>query len=145
MDKKMKAELRKLLTGRTIRDEEGWLVAVPDGSYLIYHGIADRTGYRKIKYKEARVQAAPSNEEAFYKVLKALQEIGILVNMESKPTALCALCRFFLTKAVVLCVSPEEDGEVLLEAYTGRSFTAGLCCQMAMAKLVKKMNMVENI
>ena len=52
MDKQLKTELRKLLTGRTIRDEEGWLIAVPEGSYFIYHGITDRTGYRKIKCVE---------------------------------------------------------------------------------------------
>ena len=43
MDKQVKTELRKLLTGRTVRNEEGWLVAVPDGSYLVFHGVTDRT------------------------------------------------------------------------------------------------------
>ena len=143
MEKQLKTELRKLLTGRTMRNEEGWLVAVPEGSYMVYHGVIDRTGYRKIKHREARFKAAPSNEEAFHAVLKALQQVGILVHMESKPTALCALCRFFLTKAVILCVAPEEEGVVLLQAYTGRSVTAGLCCRMAMAKFAKKINLLQ--
>ena len=52
MDKQLKTELRKLLTGRTVRDEEGWLIAVPEGNYLIYHGITDRSGYGKIKCRE---------------------------------------------------------------------------------------------
>ena len=98
MDKQLKTELRKLLTGRTIRDEEGWLIAVPEGSYFVYHGITDRTGYRKIKCREERVQVATDNEQAFRRVLKALMDIGLLVNMKTKPDALCALCRFFLTK-----------------------------------------------
>jgi hypothetical protein len=138
MDKQLKTELRKLLTGRTIRDQEGWLIAVPEGSYMIYHGIADRTGYHKIKLREERLQVAPDNEAAFHLVLKGLQDVGILVNMQTKPNALCALCRFFLTKAVVLCVVPEGDGMVLIQAYTGRSFTAGLCNRMAITKLIKK-------
>ena len=138
MDKQFKTELRKLLTGRTIRDEEGWLVAVPEGSYLIYHGVTDKTGYRKIKVREKRVQIAADNEAAFHLVLDALQEIGILVNMETRPDALCALYRAFLTKAVVLCVMPEENGTVLVKAYTGRSFTAGFCCRAAIAKLIRK-------
>ena len=128
------------MTGRTIRDEEGWLIAVPEGSYFVYHGITDRTGYRKIKCREERVQVATDNEQAFRKVLKALMDIGLLVNMKTKPDALCALCRFFLTKAVVLCVVPEGDGLVLVQAYTGRSFTAGLCCRMAISKLIKILN-----
>ena len=140
MERQLKSELRKLLTGRTIRDEEGWLVAVPDGQYTIYHGVIDRTGYRKIKLREERIQVAPSNEEAFHKVLKALRDVGILVNMQTKPNALCALCRFFLTKAVVLCVVPEGDGLVLVQAYTGRSFTAGISCRLAISKLVKNLN-----
>ena len=140
MEKQLKSELRKLLTGHVTRDEEGWLIAVPEGQYMIYPGAVDRTGYRKIKVLEARVQAAPSNEEAFDKVLNALQDMGSLVNMRTKPNALCALCRFFLTKAVVLCVVPEGDGLVLVQAYTGRSFTAGICCRMAISKLMKKIN-----
>ena len=88
MDKQLKTELRKLLTGRTVRDEEGWLIAVPEGNYLIYHGITDRSGYGKIKCREVRVQAASDNEEAFHVVLRGLQNVGMLVNMKTKPTAL---------------------------------------------------------
>jgi hypothetical protein len=145
MDKQLKTELRKLLTGRTIRDEEGWLIAVPEGNYFIYHGIADRTGYRKIKCREKRVQAAGDNEQAFHTVLKALADICLLVNMKTKPDALCALCRFFLTKAVVLCVVPQGEGLVLVQAYTGRSLTAGICCRLAIAKLIKKMDLAQEI
>ena len=143
MDKQLKTELRKLLTGRTIRDEEGWLIAVPEGSHFIYHGITDRTGYRKIKCVEERVQAATDNEQAFHTVLKALMDIGLLVNMKTKPNALCALCRFFLTKTVILCVIPEGDGLVLIQAYTGHSLTAGICCRLAIAKLIKEMNLTQ--
>ena len=141
MDKQLKTELRKLLTGRTIRDEEGWLIAVPEGSYFVYHGVTDRTGYRKIKLREERVQVAPDNEQAFHMVLRALRDVGLLVNMKTKPDALCALCRFFLTKTVVLCVIPEGDGVVLIQAYTGRSFTAGICCRLAISKLIKILNL----
>ena len=143
MDKQLKTELRKLLTGRTIRDEEGWLIAVPEGSYFIYHGIADRTGYRKIICREKRLQVASDNEQAFHTVLKALSDTGLLVNMQTKPDALCALCRFFLTKAVILSVAPEGDGMVLVQAYTGRSLTAGICCRWAITKLIKKMNLAQ--
>lgn len=140
MDKQLKTELRKLLTGRTIRDEEGWLIAVPEGSYFVYHGVTDRTGYRKIKCREERVQLDGDGETAFHTVLKALSDVGLLVNMKTKPDALCALCRFFLTKTVVLCVVPQGEGLVLVQAYTGRSFTAGLCCRMAISKLIKILN-----
>ena len=143
MDKQLKTELKKLLTGRTIRDEEGWLVAIPEGSYLIYHGVTDRTGYRVIRCKEERVQVASDNEQAFYVVLNALREMGLLVNMKTKPDALCALCRFFLTKSVVLCVTPEGAGTVLVQAYTGRSLTAGICCKWAIANLIKKMDLTK--
>ena len=143
MDKQLKAELRKFLTGRTIRDEEGWLVAIPDGNYMIYHGVADRSGYRKIKIREERIQVAPDNETAFHLVLEALQEAGILANLQTKPNALCALCRFLLTKVVVLCVVPEGNGIVLIQAYTGRSFTAGLYNRLAITKLIKKIKLIQ--
>ena len=143
MDKQLKTELRKLLTGRTIRDEEGWLIAIPEGNYFIYHGITDRTGYRKIKCREERVQAAADNEQAFHTVLQALKDVGQLVDMKTKPNALCALCRFFLSKTVILCVTPEGEGQVLIQAYSGRSLTAGICRRLAIAKLIKKMNLKQ--
>ena len=141
MDKQLRTELRKLLTGRTIRDEEGWLIAVPEGSYLIHRGLTDRTGYRKIKLREERIQAAADNEQAFHAVLQALQEVGVLVNMRTKPNALCALCRFFLSKSVILCVTPEGAGTVLIQAFTGRSVTAGICCRLAISKLIKNLEL----
>ena len=143
MEKQLKTELRKLLTGRTIRDEEGWLIAVPDGNYMIYHGVADSTGFHKIRCKEERIQVAYDNEEAFHLVLKALQDMGVLVNMKTKPEALCALCRQFLTKAVILCVAPEENGVVLVQAYTGRSLLSGICCRLSIAQFVKKINEIR--
>lgn len=140
MEKQLKTEIKKLLTGRTIRNEEGWLIAVPDGSRFIYHGVADRTGYRKIKRREEQIKVAESNEEAFPYVLDALQEMGLLVDMKSMPSALCALCRVFLTKRVLLCILPMEDGLVLAQAYTGRSFTARLSCRLAISRFMKKIN-----
>jgi hypothetical protein len=112
---------------------------------MIYHGVSDNTGYRKIKLREERIQVAETNEEAFHRVLKALQDTGVLVNMKTKPNALCALCRVFLTKAVILCIVPEGDGLVLAQAYTGRSFTAGICCRLAISKFVKKINQMQEM
>ena len=145
MEKQLKTAHRKLLTGRTIRDEEGWLIAIPEGNYMIYHGVSDNTGYRRIKLREERIQVAETNEDAFHRVLMALQDTGVLVNMKTKPNALCALCRVFLTKAVILCIVPEGDGLVLAQAYTGRSFTAGICCRLAISKFVKKINQMQEM
>ena len=144
MEKQLRNELRKLLTGRTIRDEEGWLIAIPDGSYLIYHGITDRTGYGKIKLREDIIKVADSTEKAFQPVMDALQSMGVLVNMKTIPDALCALCRIFLTKTVVLCVVPDEDGKVLVQAYTGRTLTAGIYCRLAISKFQKKLNLEQS-
>ena len=138
MEKQLKIELRKLLTGRTIRDEEGWLIAAPEKGYFVYHGVTDRTGFRKIKMREEELQVADSNEKAFHKVFRALQDVGVLVNMQTKPDDLCALCRMLLTKSVILCVAPQSEGRVLVQAYAGRSLTAGLCCKMAIDKFAKK-------
>ena len=138
MEKQEKIEIRKLLTGRTIRDEEGWLIAIPEGNYMIYHGVADNTGFRKIRHRKTHLQVAATTEEAFHPVLEALQDMGTLVNMQTKPEALCAICRLFLTKTVLLCVSPEENGRVLVQTYTGRSWLAGISSMLAVHKLKKK-------
>lgn len=144
MEKQLKNEIRKLLTGRTIRDEDGWLIAVPDGNRFIYHGITDRMGYRRIRVKEEHIQVANSSEEAFQPVLNALGEIGLPVDMKMKPTALCALCRVFLTRRVLLCVLPEDDGMVLVQAYTGRAITSRLCCHIAISRFMKKIKEERN-
>lgn len=137
MEKEFKNELRRFLTGRTIRDAEGWLIAVPEGNHLIYHGVADHTGHRRIVARTAVLQAAQDPETAFYRVFHALQHVGILANMRSQPQALCALRRYFLTKAVILCVFPEAEGKIRIQAYTGRSILAGVYCRHAIAKLKK--------
>lgn len=137
MEKELKNELRKLLTGRTIRDEEGVLMAVPEGSRLIYHGVSDTTGHRKILSRSAVMEVARDTDTAFYQVLEALQRVGILVNMRSQPQALCALRRYFPTKAVILCVLPEQDGRIRIQAYTGRSLFAPVYCNRAIAQLRK--------
>lgn len=143
MEKQLKTEIRRLLTGRTIRDEEGWLIAVPEGNHFIYHGITDRTGYRKIKVKEKYIEITKRNESAFYLVLEALQNVGILVNLKGKPDALCALCRVFLTRRVLLCVEPEQDGKVLLQAYIGRSFTSPLCCRRLISRFERSIEELQ--
>ena len=143
MEKQLKNELKKLLTGRTIRDEEGWLVAVPDGNYLIYHGITDRTGYGKITLVEERIKVADSTEKAFQPVMDALQDMGVLVDMKTLPDALCALCRVFFIKNVVLCANPEENGMIKMQAYTGRTITAALYCKFAISKFQKKLDQMK--
>lgn len=143
MESLMKNELKKLLTGRTIRDEEGWLIAIPEGSRMIYHGITDSTGYGKIKSQEAMIQVAETTGKAFDPVFNALQSIGILVNMKTQPNALCTLCRIYLTRSVILCVHPGENGMVQVQAYTGRSLLAGLYCRLAISRLEKKLSMTQ--
>lgn len=143
MDKQLKTEIRKFLTGRTIRDKEGWLIAVPEGGPFVYHGVADGTGYRRIKVKQKRMEVAQDAEKAFYMVFEALQSIGIMANMQEKPNALCALCRVFLTRRVLLCVEPERDGIVLVQAYVGRSITSWLCCRKLISKFVRKIEELQ--
>lgn len=134
MDREMKKELRKLLTGRTIRDPEGWLVAVPDAGRLIYHGASDNTG-RKIICREAILAGDRDPEKAFYRVLQALETVGLPVNMRTRPEALCALRRYFLTKGVILCATWQQDGSIHVQAYTGRSFLGSFCCVNAIRRL----------
>ena len=49
----------------------------------------------------------------------------------------------FFDKSSYSLVLPEGDGVVRIQAYTGRSFTAGLCCRLAIAKLMKKVKLNE--
>ena len=140
MEKQLRKEIRKILSGRTIRDEEGWLIAVPEGYQSLYQGVTDSTGYRKIKVKgKRRIRVAENNADAFFAVLNTLQEVGELVNLQEKPDALCALCRVLLTRRVLLCVEPEEGGSVLVQAYVGRSITSWICCRKVISKFVSKL------
>lgn len=133
-DKELKKEIRSLLTGRTYRNDDGLLVALPEDARFVYRGVSDNMG-RKTYSRSAELVASEDPEEAFHAVLNALQQMGILVDMRSQPDALCALKRYFLTKAVLICVTPERGDKVYVEVYTGKSFFAPLCCVLAIKRL----------
>lgn len=137
MDKEIKKELRKLLTGRTIRNENGWLEAVPDGSRLVYFGASDNMG-RRIITRSQTIVLEGEVDKVFRRILKALQETGLLVNMLTRPDALCALRRYGLTKAVIICVTPVEENGICIQAHTGKSLLAGFFCRNALNKVKAK-------
>ena len=41
-------------------------------------------------------------------------------------------------------VLPEDDGMVLVQAYTGRAITSRLCCRVAISRFMKKINEERN-
>lgn len=138
MDKQRKKELRKLLTGQTIRNEEGWLVAIPDGSRLIYHGASDNTGRRLTSHSATLALPQDMDTDTLvHTIVKCLQQMGLMVNMQTWPEALCVLKRYYLTKAVLLCVAPGDNGGLELVAYTGRSLTSAICCRRAIGQFKK--------
>ena len=84
MEKQLKAELRKLLTGRTVRDEEGWLVAVPEGSYLVVTLPEDGKWIHSGMIGLANEEVTPGSRFVLYdSALRSLPTVRLQLQMKA--------------------------------------------------------------
>ena len=91
MNKQLKKELKRLLSGRTILDNEGVLMALPEGQRMIFHGLTNGWSsvlFSGIAVQEYCFQLASDGAEAFSVVFPVMQRLGRLVVLSERETAL---------------------------------------------------------
>ncbi|MDO4732964.1 MAG: hypothetical protein Q4B50_05560 [Bacillota bacterium] len=146
MDKAMQKEIRKILTGRVILQEEGWLIALPEGNPMVFHGLPDgwsSARFRKIIYREEHLQLDTSFEDAFQIVLRRLQDMGRLVYLDTIPEAISCMRRYFTSKSLLISAVPEGGGRICVRAYTGRSLFGGLSCRRGLRDFRHNLPLIE--
>ena len=135
MVKKEKKEIKKLLLGRTVLDEEGRLVTPEAGTIRVPTGIADGAGAVRFLGVSGRVRCYESDlsgEELVEHVKGCMANLGRSVRLRQRPEAVACLIRYVLTKPVILSFRFVE-GRGILTAWTGR----GLTCRLSQNRAIR--------
>lgn len=135
MNKRLKKELKRVLSGRTIMDNNGVLMALPEGHRMLFQGVL--SGWGSVQFWGVAVQEycfklADDGGEAYEIVLAAMQALGRMVYLEQRDTALCCIRRYAMSRPVVLAAIHEGDGLVRLSLYTGKGAVAKMIQRRAL-------------
>jgi len=129
-----RAEIKRVLLGRTILVEDGRLAAIPAGTFLRTPiGIGDGADAvlllgmtRRIRHYASKDGKARIIEAA----KRSMQNIGRGLYLTEQPEAAACLIRYILTRPAVL-VFTWEDGMPTLTAWTGRGLTGWISLRRA--------------
>lgn len=123
--RKEKKELRDLLLGKAVLDEDGKLVTPGSGVFRVPQGITNGAGavrFLGISGKK-RLYETTLGEEALMEEARAcMSSIGRGVRLRQQPDAAACLIRYVLTVPVLLTFQYVDD-RGLLTAWSGRSAT----------------------
>jgi len=131
--KKEKKEIRDLLLGKAILDEDGKLIVPEAGIFRIPQGIVDGAGavrFFGIKKKEFRYASSFDEEQTMSEAARCMQNIGRGLHLREHPDAAACLIRYVLTRPVILTFR-YVDGDPLLNAWTGRGPTGWISIRRA--------------
>ena len=123
--KKDKKEIRDLLLGKAVLDDDGKLVTPETGTFRLPLGIVDGAStVRFLGIRENRrfYKSELSEKELMAEAEKTMRDIGRGVRLRQQPDAVACLIRYVLTRPVIL-VFRIEDGCGILSAWAGRSLT----------------------
>lgn len=143
LTKERKSELRSLLIGDIRLNDEGKLVSggrklitpwgAGDGALSVtFLGIRRKTFHYTSLLK--------NNKQASFRSVKAMQNIGRVIYMQTAPDAACCFIRRPFVRATVLIFEEDTDKKGLtLEAYCGRSPFAFWAMKKAVGYFEKEM------
>lgn len=138
----LKREVKQVLLGRTILLDNGKLSTLgPDDPWLP-SGVID--GALEVRIfgvaKKRRVLLTDLDDAGTLEVaLEVMKNIGRGVILVHHPDVPACMLRYVLTRPAMLTVGYEEDGTLLLTAWTGRSLFAWLALSRAIRDFEKHM------
>ena len=121
--KKDKKEIRDLLLGKAVQDDDGKLVTPESGTFRLPMGIVDGAStVRFLGIRENRrfYKSELSEKELMAEAEKCMRDIGRGVHLRQQPDAVACLIRYVLTRPVILVFRIEDDCGIL-SAWAGRS------------------------
>lgn len=133
-------EIRQILLGRTRREPDGSLSALPAGERRSLRAVQGVTaGWGALHLlgvcrRERRYRLPPKTPEKL--TAELLNRMGRAVRLEKAPGASACLCRHLLADQVLLTVE-REDGVLTAAAYTARGALAAPACRAVLNKLEK--------
>ncbi len=136
-----KKEIRKLLLGKIVLDENGRLAAPEPGVFHISQGVQNGAGavrFLGISCRERCYETDLSREEIREEAERAMMDLGRVVFLREQPEQRACLVRHLLTRPVLLTFLAEETG-CSLKAWTGRGLLAWLLQRRAMLAFERAM------
>ena len=129
-----KAEVKRVLMGRTMPREDGTLAALPAGMIMptpigIGDGAAE-TWLFGLKRRVRRYVTKDKRDRVAAVAKKAMQNTGRGVTLNEQPEAVACLVRYILTRPAMLVFSFENDIPTLT-AWTGRGLTGWISLRRA--------------
>ena len=119
-------EIRKLLLGRTVLDDDGKLVTPAAGVIHLSQGVQNGAGAVRIlgiSRRQRRYDTDLGTEDILAEAEAGMMELGRIVRLREQPGTAACLIRHLLIRPVVLVFRAEEEG-CTLTAWTGRGLLA---------------------
>lgn len=116
-----KREIRRILMGQTIRQEDGSYVAAQSGRRMIFQGVQNgSSAVRFFGVGRKRRRYAVTNEASLAQVQEAFSHVGSKLSLKALPDAVCCLYRTALGSPALLTAELLED-TVEVSVYAGRT------------------------
>ena len=126
--RKDKKEIRNLLLGKMVLDEDGKLVTPAAGTFRVPQGVVDGAGSVRlfgITGKARRYETELREEDMLEAAAEAMRDMGRALRLREQPDAVACLIRYVMTRPAVL-VFRYMEGSPVLTVWTGRGITGWL-------------------
>lgn len=132
-------EARKVLLNQVELDKDGRFITTTEARFPLW-GAADGENRIRVFGVSNRTfvyDADVDNKKAVFKAGKAMANIGRGINLRSNKNAAACLVKTYIFYPTVLIFYEDEDGGLLLRAFTPRTYTSGLAIKLAVKKFEK--------
>lgn len=124
--KKEKKEIRDVLMGKTVLDEDGCLTTLEPGMFRVPQGVMDGAGgvfLLGIARRSRVYETAYSREDTLAWADQRMMELGRVVRLRTQPDTAACRIRYVLTRPAMLTFR-FVGGQAVLTAWAGRGLTA---------------------
>lgn len=131
--KREKKEIRDILLGKTVLDEDGALTTLEPGMFRVPQGIMDGAGgvfFLGIARRARCYSSTYSEKDTLALAVSCMLDLGRLVRLRLQPETAACRIRYVLTRPAVLTFR-YVDGLPVLTAWTGRGLMAWLTLRRA--------------
>lgn len=134
-----KKEIRRVLLGKTVMDEDGKLTSISKGRFYLPTGIADgatAVRFLGVARRAQRYESKLSEKRTLAVAEETMREIGRGLSLREQPEAVACLIRYVLTRPAVLTFR-YVDGIAVLTAWTGRGLLGWISLRRALAAFAR--------
>ncbi len=141
ISKEEKREIRRVLLGKTLPQENGRLTSMGPGDYRLPLGVGDGAGavrFLGVGGKSRRLETKLREPAVKNKAAQIMEDIGRGLDLREQPDTVACLIRYVLTRPAVLTFR-YMDGIPVLTAWAGRGFTGWISRRRALRAFTSRL------